>query len=304
MPVIATAACGLGAREGVTTIPAGDTAAVRAAAGRLTEVVSAADLVFFTAWADTLDGTAGDEPLPAAAAITALTALEALLRVEEIDVFATLLPVYDRIAMSAADKANALAALYFRRGFLESAGVLQNAGAFALEQLLYTNPLAAPVWLAGIVAPFRLAALRDLRFLAIAYLVAFGVAVALASALSLVLPAAAQTYPSKTITIVSPAPAGGVTDIIGRALAQRFSKVWGQQAVVENKPGGNNQIAADYILNSPPDGHTLMMSSTTPALCPERSLLLSAASPEPPTTTPTRAMVMMERRTRAWAPRT
>ena len=73
-------------------------------------------------------------------------------------------------------------------------------------------------------------------------------------------PASAQTFPSKTITIVSPAPAGGVTDIIGRGLAQRFSKAWGQQAVVENKPGANNQLAAEYIVNSPPDGHTLFIA--------------------------------------------
>jgi tripartite-type tricarboxylate transporter receptor subunit TctC len=51
-----------------------------------------------------------------------------------------------------------------------------------------------------------------------------------------------------------------VTDIIGRALAQRFGKVWGQQAVVENKPGANNQIAAEFIVNSPPDGHTLFIA--------------------------------------------
>jgi putative tricarboxylic transport membrane protein len=73
-------------------------------------------------------------------------------------------------------------------------------------------------------------------------------------------PASAQTFPSRTITIVSPAPAGGVTDIIGRALAQRFSMAWGQQAVVENKPGANNQVAAEYIVNSPPDGHTLFIA--------------------------------------------
>src|SRR4051812_35778671 len=72
--------------------------------------------------------------------------------------------------------------------------------------------------------------------------------------------AAAQSFPSRTITIVSPAPAGGVTDIIGRALAQRFSQAWGQQAVVENKPGANNQLAAEYIVNSPPDGHTLFIA--------------------------------------------
>jgi tripartite-type tricarboxylate transporter receptor subunit TctC len=73
-------------------------------------------------------------------------------------------------------------------------------------------------------------------------------------------PASAQTFPSKTITILSPAPAGGVTDIIGRGLAQRFAKSWGQQAVVENKPGANNQLAAEHIVNSPPDGHTLFIA--------------------------------------------
>jgi tripartite-type tricarboxylate transporter receptor subunit TctC len=70
----------------------------------------------------------------------------------------------------------------------------------------------------------------------------------------------AQSFPSRTITIVSPAPAGGVTDTIGRALAQRFSAKWGQQAVVENKPGANNQIAAEYIVNQPPDGHALFIA--------------------------------------------
>jgi tripartite-type tricarboxylate transporter receptor subunit TctC len=73
-------------------------------------------------------------------------------------------------------------------------------------------------------------------------------------------PALAQSYPSRTITIVTPAPAGGVTDTLGRALAQRFSKAWGQQAVVENKPGANNQLAAEYVTNQPPDGHTLFVA--------------------------------------------
>jgi tripartite-type tricarboxylate transporter receptor subunit TctC len=86
------------------------------------------------------------------------------------------------------------------------------------------------------------------------------IAALLVLGLIMIAPAAAQTYPSRTITIVSPAPAGGVTDIIGRALALHFSKVWGQQAVVENKPGANNQVAAEYIMNSPPDGHTLFIA--------------------------------------------
>ena len=71
--------------------------------------------------------------------------------------------------------------------------------------------------------------------------------------------AAAQTYPSKTITIVVPASPGGVTDTLGRQLAQRFSEKWGQQAVVENRPGANNSIAAEYVSKSAPDGHTLFI---------------------------------------------
>ena len=62
----------------------------------------------------------------------------------------------------------------FQNGIaLEYRDVAKNALAFALEQLLYTNPFAAPVWIAGIIAPFRRSALRDLRFIGIAYLAVF-----------------------------------------------------------------------------------------------------------------------------------
>src|ERR1700722_10084813 len=67
----------------------------------------------------------------------------------------------------------------------------------------------------------------------------------------------APTYPSKVISIIVPAPPGGVTDTLGRMLAQRFTQVWGQQAIVENKAGANNQIAAEFVAKSPPDAHTL-----------------------------------------------
>ena len=72
-------------------------------------------------------------------------------------------------------------------------------------------------------------------------------------------PAAAQTYPSKTITIVVPASPGGVTDTLARQLAQRFTEKWGQQVVVENRPGANNSIAAEYVAKSAPDGHTMFI---------------------------------------------
>jgi tripartite-type tricarboxylate transporter receptor subunit TctC len=76
--------------------------------------------------------------------------------------------------------------------------------------------------------------------------------------------ALAQTsYPTKPITIVVPASPGGVTDALGRMLAQRFTEAWGQQVIVENKPGANNQIAAEYVTKSAPDGYTLFIGPET-----------------------------------------
>ncbi len=69
-----------------------------------------------------------------------------------------------------------------------------------------------------------------------------------------------ENYPAKTITIVVPASPGGVTDILARTLAAQLTKNWGQQVVVENKSGATNQIAAEYVAKSPPDGYTLFLS--------------------------------------------
>ena len=62
---------------------------------------------------------------------------------------------------------------------LEYRNLASNTIAFTLEQLLYTNPMAAPVWIAGLVAPFRLAGLRELRFVTISYVAVFVIAAAL-----------------------------------------------------------------------------------------------------------------------------
>lgn len=71
--------------------------------------------------------------------------------------------------------------------------------------------------------------------------------------------ATAQSYPERAITVVVPASPGGVTDLLGRALARRFAQDFGQQAIVENKPGANNQIAAEYVAKAAPDGYTLFV---------------------------------------------
>ncbi len=72
--------------------------------------------------------------------------------------------------------------------------------------------------------------------------------------------AQAPSFPSRVVTLVVPAAPGGVTDLLGRLLAQHFSDDFGQQAVVENKAGANNQIAAEYVAKSPPDGHMLLIA--------------------------------------------
>jgi tripartite-type tricarboxylate transporter receptor subunit TctC len=90
-------------------------------------------------------------------------------------------------------------------------------------------------------------------------------------------PAAAQSsYPTKPVTIIVPAAPGGVTDALGRVLAKQFSDAWGQQVIVENKPGANNQIAAEYVAKSPNDGSVLFIGpevtfTVNPSLYPKLS---------------------------------
>ena len=73
--------------------------------------------------------------------------------------------------------------------------------------------------------------------------------------------ASAQTFPTKLVTIVVPVAPGGATGAIAQVLAQKLSETWGQRVVIENKPGGNHRIAVNYVGQSNPDGHTLLMSA-------------------------------------------
>jgi tripartite-type tricarboxylate transporter receptor subunit TctC len=91
----------------------------------------------------------------------------------------------------------------------------------------------------------------------------FALAAALVVALAAAPAARADNYPSKPITIVVPAAPGGVTDMLGRLLAQHFIADWNAEAVVENKPGANNQVAAEYVTRAPADGYTLFIGPET-----------------------------------------
>lgn len=73
--------------------------------------------------------------------------------------------------------------------------------------------------------------------------------------------AQAQAFPTKPIKIVIPFVAGGSSDIVGRAIGSKFSEFLGQPAIVENKPGANGAIAAEYVAKADPDGYTLLVGS-------------------------------------------
>ena len=73
--------------------------------------------------------------------------------------------------------------------------------------------------------------------------------------------ASAQTYPSRSVRIVVPFAPGGSTDILARTVAQRLIDVFGQQVIVDNRPGAGGNIGADIVAKSPPDGYNLIMGS-------------------------------------------
>jgi len=72
--------------------------------------------------------------------------------------------------------------------------------------------------------------------------------------------AQAQTYPTRPVTMTVTAAAGGVTDVVARAVGQRLSEKWGQQVVIENKGGAAHALGAQAVARATPDGYSLLVA--------------------------------------------
>jgi tripartite-type tricarboxylate transporter receptor subunit TctC len=93
------------------------------------------------------------------------------------------------------------------------------------------------------------------------HLIALSAASALAP--SLPLRARAQTWPNRPVHLIVPIAAGGPTDTNARLLADKLSQIWGQQVVVDNKPGAGTNIGSEFVAHSDPDGYTLLYGTSS-----------------------------------------
>ena len=91
----------------------------------------------------------------------------------------------------------------------------------------------------------------------------FGAMVIAAAALAMNAGASAQSYPDRPVRILIAFPAGGTIDTLGRILAQKLGEAWGQNVVIENRPGGGGNIGAGVAAKSAPDGYTLHLGAQT-----------------------------------------
>ena len=86
------------------------------------------------------------------------------------------------------------------------------------------------------------------------------------AALAAALPAAAQNYPARPVRVVVPYAAGGNTDFTARAIGAKLTDVFGQQVIVDNRPGGATNIGTEIVAKAPADGYLLLMGGASNAI--------------------------------------
>ncbi len=74
---------------------------------------------------------------------------------------------------------------------------------------------------------------------------------------------AQQVYPARTIRFITPYPPGGGTTLVARLVGQKLAESWGQQVIVDNRPGGNTIIGTEAVAKAPPDGYTILLIGNT-----------------------------------------
>jgi tripartite-type tricarboxylate transporter receptor subunit TctC len=77
-------------------------------------------------------------------------------------------------------------------------------------------------------------------------------------------PVAAATFPDHPVRIVVPFPAGGSNDVVARFLGMKLYEVWGQQVIIDNRPGAGGNIGAEMVARAAPDGYTLLLTAPGP----------------------------------------
>ena len=77
--------------------------------------------------------------------------------------------------------------------------------------------------------------------------------------------ALAQSYPSKPVRLIVTYAPGGSSDLMARVFGQKLSEIWGQQVIIESKPGAAGGIGMEFAARQPPDGHTFVIGNVQPA---------------------------------------
>ena len=79
---------------------------------------------------------------------------------------------------------------------------------------------------------------------------------------------AQSDFPTRPVRLINPYTPGGSVDLVGRALAQGLSEIWGQQVIVDNRPGAGTQIGTEIVVRAEPDGYTMLCNSSAIAIMP------------------------------------